>query len=225
MDHGSHPLDLPLWSCRFESHSRLRVTTRAELERRLVTRAYREPAFRRRLVSAPKPLVEAELGFVLPDTLKLELLQETEETHYIVIPTNPFPRAGSGIWFLEEAAATVLEGRRLSRLDTADARRLLVRVWSDDAFRERLLITPAQLLEDDFGLRFGSAAIHVREEKIDSLFIVLPWLSDYDWDDNREIVEFTSVVNQPLIIGSQQNLTFSTCTPRECSIYTRLPCR
>jgi hypothetical protein len=49
-------------------------------------RAVRDPAFRAALLSDPKGTVERELGQPLPDSLAVEVLQESESKLYLVLP-------------------------------------------------------------------------------------------------------------------------------------------
>jgi hypothetical protein len=60
-----------------------------EFHRKLIERAWKDPAFRQRLVADPKPVIEEMFGIELPEGLDLKVLTETQNSLYIVIPSNP----------------------------------------------------------------------------------------------------------------------------------------
>ena len=61
---------------------------RAEVERRIVQRSIEDEAFRRRLVEDPKGAVEEELGTSLPEGVRVEAVEETQDTIYLVLPNT-----------------------------------------------------------------------------------------------------------------------------------------
>src|SRR3954463_15500127 len=52
----------------------------------LARRAIQDPAFRAALLADPKGTVERQLGQPLPDSLAVEVVQETNEKIYVVLP-------------------------------------------------------------------------------------------------------------------------------------------
>lgn len=52
----------------------------------LARRAVRDPAFRAALLADPKGTVERELGQPLPDSLAIEIVQESAGKMYVVLP-------------------------------------------------------------------------------------------------------------------------------------------
>jgi len=62
------------------------ASDRQELERRLVRRSIQEEAFRQRLMEDPKAAVEEELGTQLPEDVRVLAVEETADTHYLVLP-------------------------------------------------------------------------------------------------------------------------------------------
>jgi hypothetical protein len=60
---------------------------RAEVERRLIEKSLQDEAFRRRLVEDPKGTVEQELGRRLPEGVRVEAVEETQDTIYLVLPS------------------------------------------------------------------------------------------------------------------------------------------
>jgi hypothetical protein len=60
---------------------------RAEVERRIVQRSVQDDAFRQRLLSDPKAVVEEELGTRLPEGIRVRAVEESAETIYPVLPS------------------------------------------------------------------------------------------------------------------------------------------
>jgi hypothetical protein len=59
---------------------------RSELERRIVSRALRDPEFRARLVTSPREAVAEELGVELPERLEVVVVEEHSDRIAIVLP-------------------------------------------------------------------------------------------------------------------------------------------
>jgi hypothetical protein len=64
------------------------VPTREELEAQIVARAWADEAFRERLRTDPHGAVAEVTGVVVPDSVEIEVLEETPEKGYLVIPLN-----------------------------------------------------------------------------------------------------------------------------------------
>jgi Nitrile hydratase, alpha chain len=62
--------------------------TRGELEAKLVARAWADEDFRERLKADPRAALAEELGFEIPESIRIEVLEETPEQAYLVIPLN-----------------------------------------------------------------------------------------------------------------------------------------
>ena len=67
---------------------------RNEFEASIVARAWKDEAFRKRLKDDPRGVVEEELKKVnpdatLPDSVKVDVLEETVDQIYLVVPVNP----------------------------------------------------------------------------------------------------------------------------------------
>jgi hypothetical protein len=65
---------------------------RAEMERRLVERSLQDDDFRSRLLADPRAAVEQELGVRLPEGMRVEAVEESTDTIYLVLP--PTSQAG-----------------------------------------------------------------------------------------------------------------------------------
>ena len=55
----------------------------------MIVKAWKDPAFRARLVSNPKAVFEQELGVALPPDLKMTVLEETPDQLYLALPLSP----------------------------------------------------------------------------------------------------------------------------------------
>jgi hypothetical protein len=62
--------------------------TRDELEAQIVARAWADEDFRARLRSDPRAAVAEETGVVIPESIEVEVVEETPEKGYLVIPVN-----------------------------------------------------------------------------------------------------------------------------------------
>lgn len=62
------------------------VTGRRAVEQALIRRSLEDESFRDKLLANPKATVEQELGRKLPAGLKVQVLEETEDTIYLVLP-------------------------------------------------------------------------------------------------------------------------------------------
>lgn len=70
------------------------IQTRRDLETRIVTRAWREPAYKQRLLKDPKGVLEDELRSLdptirLPSDLKVAVHEESANAYHLVLPRNP----------------------------------------------------------------------------------------------------------------------------------------
>ena len=61
---------------------------RHELEAQIVARAWADEGFRERLRSDPRGAVAEVTGVEVPESIEIEVLEETPEKGYLVIPVN-----------------------------------------------------------------------------------------------------------------------------------------
>jgi hypothetical protein len=66
------------------------------MERRLVEKSLEDEAFRRRLIEDPKGAVEQELGTRLPEDVRVETVEESADTIYLVLPGTPMAGTEGG---------------------------------------------------------------------------------------------------------------------------------
>lgn len=62
--------------------------SRAEWERRLIERSLEDEEFRQRLLDDPRAVLEQELGSVLPEGVNVRVVQESQDTIYLVLPST-----------------------------------------------------------------------------------------------------------------------------------------
>jgi hypothetical protein len=62
--------------------------TRRDFEAKIVARAWADESFRERLKTDPRAAVAEVTGVTLPQSVAIEVLEETPEKAYLVIPSN-----------------------------------------------------------------------------------------------------------------------------------------
>ncbi|MBW4450414.1 MAG: NHLP leader peptide family RiPP precursor [Spirirestis rafaelensis WJT71-NPBG6] len=65
------------------------MNTRFEFEQKLIQRAWEDENFKQELLSNPKAVFARESGEEIPTNLEIEVIQETANKVYLVLPTNP----------------------------------------------------------------------------------------------------------------------------------------
>ncbi|WP_226889663.1 NHLP leader peptide family RiPP precursor [Nostoc sp. MG11] len=85
------------------------IKTRFEFEQKLVQQAREDENFKQELLSNPKAVYARESGEELPKDIEIEVLQETANKVYLVLPTNS-ALSGSEEELSEEALEAVAGG-------------------------------------------------------------------------------------------------------------------
>jgi len=223
MSEGMTP-KLPLWSYQVQSDSKLAVRTRKDLEIHLITRALKDEAFKQELLANPKPVVEKELGAKLPEELEINVLEETEDTLYMVLPCNPYEgvseeelKATLGITY-EDVARWVLEQQRNALLDEISSVEIFVCAWSDHLFKHELLINPKSIIERKLGENIlYPLEINAVEECPNRLYFIIPLIYDklkeeLDVSDQQLLV--SAIGSIPIAAGSQPLCAMSSGNTR-----------
>jgi hypothetical protein len=60
---------------------------RAGIERRVIERSLQDESFRQRLLEDPRATMEQELGVQLPAEVRVQAVEETADTIYLVLPS------------------------------------------------------------------------------------------------------------------------------------------
>lgn len=64
------------------------METRNQIEKMILEKAMKEDAFRKNLLEDPKAAIEAELELKLPEGIRIEVLEETQDSFYLVLPAQ-----------------------------------------------------------------------------------------------------------------------------------------
>jgi hypothetical protein len=67
------------------------MNTRFELEQKLIQRAWEDENFKQELLSNPKAVFARESGEEISKDIEIEVIQETANKVYLVLPINPAP--------------------------------------------------------------------------------------------------------------------------------------
>jgi hypothetical protein len=70
---------------------------RAGIERRVIERSLQDESFRQRLLEDPRATMEQELGVQLPAEVRVQAVEETTDTIYLVLPSVSTASAGGEI--------------------------------------------------------------------------------------------------------------------------------
>lgn len=172
---------MPLWSYQLQRDSKLAVRTRKDLEIQLITRTLKDEVFKQDLLANPKTVVEKELGAKLPDNMEYNVLEETETSLYIVLPSNPYEgmaepelQALLGLT-LEDVARWVLEQQINVVLEETISVMMITRAWKNQGFKQELLNKPKATLANELETTIpDSLEIQVMSENPNTLYLVLP---------------------------------------------------
>ena len=64
------------------------MTTLHELEANLIAKALQDTVLRAALRENPRAVLEREIGFELPKEMRVEVIEETPDTHYVILPES-----------------------------------------------------------------------------------------------------------------------------------------
>jgi predicted molibdopterin-dependent oxidoreductase YjgC len=60
---------------------------RQQFEQKLIEKAMKDESFRKQLIENPGAAIEEETGMKIPDVLKIKVLEEDQQTFYLVLPS------------------------------------------------------------------------------------------------------------------------------------------
>jgi hypothetical protein len=216
MDNYAINAQLPLWSFQFRSGSKVQVVTRKDIETKLIEKAFKENGFRARLIENPKAEIERLFNIELPEDLSIQVVEETADLSYVVIPHNPYAgvaeselKAAMGMG-LEEVAEWVLDQQKRVITDKKEKNiQIVVKAWRDEAYKKMLMADPNLVIETELGGEIeGKCAMEALEESAENIVIVIPAMPDSVLNENeydayftrREIVIATTTVSNPQCI-------------------------
>ena len=65
------------------------MNQRQQLEQQLIEKAMKDESFRKLLIEKPKEVIETEFGRKIPESIKINVLEENQETVYLILPYVP----------------------------------------------------------------------------------------------------------------------------------------
>ena len=83
--------------------------TRGQLNDKIVEQAQNNPSYRERLMKDPRALMAKQIGTDIPANVKVEVLQETADKYFIVLPYMPKEGAELDDAALEKVAGGFLD--------------------------------------------------------------------------------------------------------------------
>ena len=146
------------------------MTTEVNFEQ-LLERAQSDATFKQELLHNPKAVLTKELGANIPENVEFKVLEETESTHYVVIPKT----VDTDIATEGEAEDPIAQ--------------LIARASQDAALKQELLNSPKTVIQRELGISLPEGSeVKVVEETDNNAYIVLP-LIPVDFLDNEELSE------------------------------------
>ena len=69
------------------------MSSTQELRDQIIQKAWTDPEFKKQLLSNPESAIKDAFGVDIPKGYKLKVLEETEDTYYLVLPQSPVAKA------------------------------------------------------------------------------------------------------------------------------------
>ena len=136
----------------------------AEEYAQVVAKTWEDEGFKRRLVTDPRAVLR-EFGIAVPDGQTVRVVENTDETVYVALPTKPAGALSDG-----QLARVGGEGQGATR----KVGQLLLKVWQDPTFKRRLVADPRAVLQEE-GLPVPEGkAVRVVEDTAETTHLVLP---------------------------------------------------
>ena len=216
MPKGMTP-NLPLWSFQFQPNSKLAIQTRKDLEIHLITRALKDEEFKQELLANPKAVIEKELDIELPSDLEINVLEETEDTLYMILPCNPYEGISEeelkslvGMTYedvsqmtYEDVSQWILTQQKNTLLDDQSSVKIIARAWRDEVFKQELSRNPLKVIENELKTEIKqNIQIKVCIENEKELYLILPKVLD-NFIDPLDSDEINLELNMPMIMGSE----------------------
>lgn len=67
------------------------LNQRFEIESKIIQQVWSNENFKQELIKNPKTVLAKEFGQEIPEEIEVEVLQETNNKVYLVLPSNPIP--------------------------------------------------------------------------------------------------------------------------------------
>jgi hypothetical protein len=207
---------LPLTSFKFRTGSRVEIINRRQLETKLIRECLKDASFKEQFKNDPKNTIAQFLDVVLPQSLSVAVVEESQACFYMVIPCNPYsasPQSATeqpGGQDLPQFIAWMMDQQRQTLLDDKNKNvELILRAWTDPDFKRFLTNEPKLAIQHVTGEDFEiDAEIEVLEETPDQIFIVLPYLEEFA---EQQIDIDANFINMGVVIGSHANTDTGSC--------------
>ena len=165
------------------------------LQAELLYRIWQDTSLKLQLFDSPKAFLAKEAGVVLPDTLEIEVLSEdVDGTFYFIVPFKPVSQQEQyarlehmGNWWM--TAHTFwwhlhLHHPGADRFRQALQAMIIGHVWSDQKFRQGMLIDAKETLANEIGLSFPETLqIKTLEDTPNCCHLVVPNRPSYSLFD------------------------------------------
>lgn len=67
----------------------INVTAEQTLQEHIIQKAWEDAEFKKKLIADPKAAVKDAFGIDVPDTIEVEVLEESANKYYLVLPQSP----------------------------------------------------------------------------------------------------------------------------------------
>lgn len=191
--------------------------TRRQSEIELISRALSDESFKCKLMATPHAVIEAVVHTSIPTNVTIHVLEEPPDTHYVVLPRNPFLEVDTGgfaEWPGEIIANQVLE-RQITGFP-AGSGWVVAKAWSDSQFRDQLRNDAALLMRLCDEMR-PNTTVRLLEENAETIYIIIPQTSNQNPAVQqllaRELSELEAALGVPtfggdIVMGEDTRFTF-----------------
>jgi hypothetical protein len=72
------------------------MTAEQALQSEIIERAWSDPEFKQKLLEDPKATLQESFNITVPDEIRLNIVEETQDNFYLIIPPAPKDRREKG---------------------------------------------------------------------------------------------------------------------------------
>jgi hypothetical protein len=179
------------------------ITELAKQQGNLISKAWRNEAFKQVLKSNPKEAIASEFGISIPSGTRVRVLEEKANSRTVVIP-----REAIGPEKLEQVKSQWGEGEQYQIV------KLLARAQAEALFKEELLSSPKQAISEALGTEIPQdLEITVLEEREDTEYIILPPKPEGDLEELSDEELMAVAGGRPDISDVEASWIASLATP------------
>ncbi|WP_183562281.1 NHLP leader peptide family RiPP precursor [Paenibacillus endophyticus] len=74
----------------------INVAAEQTLQEQIIQKAWEDAEFKKQLLADPKAAVKEAFGIDIPDSIEVEVVEETANKYYFVLPQNPSDISNDG---------------------------------------------------------------------------------------------------------------------------------